>query len=300
MLPATILAGWEEGNWRTGETTASSVITRQSPVEKQPFGFMDFPGEVRNMIYPHLLISPLQDPRGAPASGSTTFTCGLSRDSANYNGGTRSGDEAPEDAAKTAEDPQRKETEGRHLYPNILATNRRINIEATPLLYALNTFTATITSSAFKTTHSPPLYNRSHRYIPSTCSWTIIIDLVASTPAGWADPEWDWQQTIDEGIKVVNAIKKRVRKACRALQRLEALHTVRIEVVDDYGWQLRSRLVGVGIVKLLEEFKSVRAEDVEIEGADAVVPRKRIEDVRMAMLGVVDPAEWGGLMRNGG
>lgn len=295
MLPAMVLADWEGESWTMWETRACSVVEKQPFVVQQPFGFMDLPGEIRNMIYANLLISPDEDRCGLASSSATTSSFGPPLDSAkeqraaesaNEYAPTSSIDENEDGATTTPGKPKAEEREPRHLYPAILATSRRINAEATPLFYALNTFTATITNSAVKTTHAPPLLDVSHPHLHHTRSWTIVIDLAASTPDGWRVPEWDWQDTIDQGREIVDGIKKRVRRACLVLNHLEGLHKVRIEVVSDHGWELRSRLGGVGMVQLLEEFKKVTVKDVEIEGAGLVVPKKKISNVRKAMRGL--------------
>lgn len=263
-----------------------------SVVEKRALGFLDLPGEVRNMIYPHLLILPLEDRSDLAAPSSTSSSSATS--SASVPSSEQSGIEtnentvtAPSGEAKDGA-PKTTETKPRQLYPAILATSRAINAEATALLYALNTFTATITASSILTPHAPALLLSKHRHINHTRSWTIVIDLVTSTPDSWELPESDWRGTIDEGRDVVDVIKSRVKEVGSALEHLEGLAKVDIQVVSDYGWQLRSRLAGLGMVRLLEEFKKVRAGEVEIEGAAALVRMKSVLNVRKAMLGTVD------------
>lgn len=289
MLPAMILADWEVESWTMWETRACAIVAKRPFVVQQSLGFMDMPGEIRNMIYPHLLILPDKDRSGLASSSATTSSFGPPCISAEeQRAATSSIDENEDGATTTVGKPKTDEIERRHLYPAILAASRHINAEATALLYALNTFTATITGSSLKTTHAPPLLDVSHPHCCHTRSWTIVIDLAASTPDSWRAPEWDLQDTVDQGREIVHCIKKRVRRACQVLKRLEGLDKVRIEVVSDHGWKLRSRLEGVGMVRLLEEFKTVRVKDVEILGAEAVAPRKRISNVLEAMMGNVD------------
>jgi len=272
-----------------------------SVVDKRALGFLDFPGEVRNMIYPHLLILPNEDHRGLAAPTSTPSSSTASSLSAPHSERsdtetntdeivTTSNQEPGEEDATTLAKPEWDESKPHQLYPAILATNRYINAEATRLLYALNNFTAIITTTSILTPHGPDLLLSKHRYINDTRSWTIVIDLVASTPDSWGPSEWDWRGTIDEGRNTVDVIKTRVTKVCRALEHLKGLETVRIEVVSDYGWQLRSRLAGLGMVRLLEEFKKVKAQEVKIEGASALIRQKSILNVWKAMLGMVDPS----------
>lgn len=284
---------------RKGERSVGTMVS--SVVEKRALGFLDFPGEVRNMIYPHLLILPNEDRRGlaAPTSTPSSFTASSLSAPHSKRSDTvtdtdetviTSNQEPGEEDAKTLAEPRTDQSKPHHLYPAILATNRHINAEATPLLYALNTFTAIITTTSLLTPHAPDLFLSKHRYIHGTRSWTIVIDLVASTPDSWGSSEWDWRGTIDEGRNIVDVLKTRVTKVCRALEHLKGLETVRIEVVSDYGWQLRSRLAGLGMVRLLEKFKKVKAREVEFEGASALVRQKSILNVWKAMLGSVDPS----------
>lgn len=265
-----------------------------SIVEKRALGFSDLPGEVRNMIYWPLPISSLEDrpdhaaPSTKPSSSKTSSTSAPTSDQSNAE--TNTNDNTTTALSDEAKDqtPKTKATKPHHLCPEILATSHAINAEATLLLYALNTFTATITAASVLTPHAPALVPSEHRLIRHTRSWTIVIDLVASTPDSWGLTQWDWQETVDDGRDVLDGIKTRVRHVCRALEHLACLEKVTIRVVSDYPWQLRSRYAGLGMVRLLGEFKTVRAGKVEIEGAGALVRRRSVVNVRKAMLGKVD------------
>jgi len=273
---------------------AESKKMASSVVEKRALGFSDLPGEVRNMIYWPLLTSPLEDLSDLAAPSATSSSSNPSSTSAptsdqssaetntNNDTITASSDKAKDRTLKT------KESKPPHLCPAILATSSAINAEATLLLYTHNTFTATITAASVLTPHAPALFPSEHRLIRHTRSWTIVIDLVASTPDSWGLTEWDWQETVDDGRDVLDGIKTRVRHVCRALEHLACLEKVTIRVVSDYPWQLRSRYAGLGMVRLLGEFKTVRAGKVKIEGAGALVRQRSVVNVRKAMLGAVD------------
>lgn len=272
-----------------------------SVVKKQALGFMDLPGEMRNMIYSHLLISPVENLSEIAATSSTSDSSGKSLPSiphveqsnteSNGNNATMAAsDEADKGGTTTPGKFEAKKTESHSFHPAILATNRSIYTEATLLLYSLNTFTITINTARIFPSHAPSLLLSPNRHLPHTRSWTVVIDLVASTPESWHHQEKDYRETVNEACKLVDIMTGLVREVCETLEHLKRLETVRIEIVGAYFWEVRSRYAGIGMEGLLEAFGKVRAKEVQIEGARALVRERSISEVRNAMLEIVEPA----------
>ncbi|MCJ1366721.1 hypothetical protein MMC16_005851 [Acarospora aff. strigata] len=265
----------------------SSVVAVPSPdleckseaqSQPRPFKFLQLPGEVRNMIYPLLLI------RGDSCSSSLNIS-GDRKDEEIANETTEAKEKRNTRAA--GEDDQQKCLEPNGLHPAILLTNRLINTEATPLLYAHNTLTATITpSNIISLTNSISLLSSSPHLL-YTRSWIITINLLAdsSLPSRWED-EPNWEITIAEAHQLVNDIMTRLREACSVLAGLPDLERMRIEVVGGYHWEVRERLAGVGLAELFDEFVGLRVKEVEIVGAKKLVRDRKIEEVSAAMVGV--------------
>ena len=276
-----------------------------SLVDQRRVGFMDLPGELRNMIYVYHLVSDVdRSCSSLAASSSTSDSCSstVHNDEHSVTEGTggieetavmTSGNEAKEGDAATSKLLLTKEPKPQQLYPAILATSRCINAEATPIFYGRNTFTATITASAVLTEHAPALVPSRHSQLHCTRSWIIVVDLPASTPATWEGPHEGFEETVDEGRAIVAAIKKRVQEVCTVLEQVAVLEKVIIRVKSNHSWQVRSRLAGVGMVRLLEGFKGLKAGSVNIEEAEAVMRRTSIEDVRKAMLGIAGTSSVG-------
>lgn len=117
----------------------------------RPLSFLNFPGEVRNIIYPLLLVGPthLDSP--------------------------------------TASDDQ---TTDKALHPSILATCRQINTEGTPYLYGDNACSASINADTIDCTGSPDLISPS-QHLNLTRDWRIIITLAEPETTWDADDEWE-------------------------------------------------------------------------------------------------------------
>ncbi len=233
----------------------------------RPFRFMDLPGEVRDMVYPHLLIRRLDE------NDDENTTEVAKRD-------VREDDFEAETAPDIGAAPEDSHT--KHdvnpralLHPNILLANHQINAEATHLLYTSNPLTTTITAAGISNPNSPALNpGAPHRNLSLTRDWTVIIDLIHSAPKGW--------ETVE-----VNEIKKNLQVVCDMLAALPILSRLRIKVEADFHWELLERWYGVGLDGILEPFvvAGVKvAGEVEIGGTRKLVKQKTMEEVRVFLM----------------
>ncbi|KAK4104161.1 hypothetical protein N658DRAFT_484189 [Parathielavia hyrcaniae] len=122
-----------------------SASVYPSPCPGTSFTFLILPLELRLEIYTYLLVLP---PPPSPEQQQAIYRCSY----------PYSPPSSPKEQFKPNKPP---------LHPEILAVNRQINIEATPLLYSRNTFSAHPTDP----TQPPTLYHPSY---PSLCRRPII------------------------------------------------------------------------------------------------------------------------------
>ncbi len=240
----------------------------------QPFRFKDLPGEVRDMVYPHLLVHRLNE----KDDEDTTEVAKRDVREDDFDAETaRDIGAAPEDS-HTKHDLKPRAL----LHPNILLANHQINAEATHLLYTSTPLTTTITAAGISNPNSPALDpGAPHRNLSLTRDWTVIIDLIHSAPKGWDTLEWN--ETDDSSREPVNEIKKNLQVVCDMLAALPTLSRLRIKVEADFHWEVLERWYGVGLDEILEPFvvAGVKvAGEVEIEGTRKLVKQKRMEEVR--------------------
>lgn len=239
--------------------------------ERKAVTLSDMPGEIMNMIYAHLLISPIR--RGAriprrpkfDADGHIISPCATWADHIN----TKSSN-VPADFDHNF-NVEARNSGLASIHAAISMVNRQMNREAEYFLYEKNAFHVIVSAehiargkfAGIKFPQSPNLFD--HPLARWTTDWRVTLDFDAGLDDDWAciwnasgdEVERQWHETVFYARSRARVLTERAYVVCELLRGLPLLEKILITVRADCHWQLMENVVGVGIWESLKAFEGL-------------------------------------------